>query len=83
VEAVGIALIGVFGALLGVIVTEAARRRRDEQAARAQIRSAARMVSAEMGMAVLALELAKTRGGWVLGALLASLPTTGWAQHLS
>jgi hypothetical protein len=81
VEAVGIALIGVFGALLGVIAGEVARRRRDEAAARAQVRSAARMIHAELGMAALSLDLAAKRSGWVLGALLASLPTTGWAQH--
>jgi hypothetical protein len=48
--AVGIALIGVFGALVGVIATEGARKHRDEAAAAAQLRAAARMVSAEMGL---------------------------------
>jgi hypothetical protein len=77
VEAVGIALIGVLGALFGVIVTEAARRRRDAEAAKAQVRSAARMVSAEMGMSAISIDSATTSGAW----MLASLPTTGWTEH--
>lgn len=75
--AIGIALIGVFGALLGVIVTEAARKRRDEEAANVMVRSAARMVSAELGMSAISIDSTRTGGGWMLG----SLPTAGWAEH--
>jgi len=70
-------LAAILGALIGVIATELARKRRDQAAAEARLRAAARMVSAEMGMAALALESAKTGGVWHL----ASLPTAGWQEH--
>jgi hypothetical protein len=60
--AIGIALIGAFGALLGVIVTEAARKRRDEEAANVMVRSAERMVSAELGMSAISIDSTRTGG---------------------
>lgn len=76
--AVGAALIGVFGALVGVILTERQQRRREDAAAEARLRAAARMVSAELGMAANALESAHGTGGWWT---LAALPTAGWGEH--
>jgi hypothetical protein len=76
VQAVGVALIGVFGALLGVIATELAQQRRDEKTSQTRVRSAARMVSAELFMAQTML----ARGSFDTERL-ASLPTTGWSEH--
>ena len=70
-------LAAILGALIGVIATELARKRREQAAADARLRAAARMVSAEMGMAAIALDSANTSGPWGLAAL----PTTGWTQH--
>jgi hypothetical protein len=77
VEAVGIALIGVFGALLGVIATEIARHRREQRASEGRLRASARMVSAELGMAAISLKSAKDTGLWVL----LSVPSAGWSAH--
>jgi hypothetical protein len=78
-EARSVALVGVFGALLGNAYSERRRRKREEHAAQAQLRGAARMVSAELGMAAISLETSRGSGLWV--HLLTSLPTTGWAEH--
>lgn len=71
------ALIGLLGALLGVILTEEARRRREARAAKAHTRAAARMVYAELETAAVTAEAGTGRGLWVLG----SVPTVGWATH--
>ncbi len=57
-EALVAALIGVFGALVGNWVSDVRRRKREERAAKDQLRAAARMVAAEFGMAAIATESA-------------------------
>jgi hypothetical protein len=77
-EALVAALIGVFGALLGVIAAEVARKRRDEKAARARLRGAARMVSAELGMAAdIGNSSVSANTTW----LLRNLPIAAWQAH--
>lgn len=78
VQALVAALIGVFGALVGVIAAEAARRERDQRVANDRLRGAARMVSAELGMSAVVADSALTRDTvW----LLRNLPVAAWQAH--
>lgn len=69
------ALIGVFGALVGVAFTEWRRANGEKRIARERLRGAARMISAELGIAAIVAE--SDRAFFVL----ATLPSAAWQAH--
>lgn len=75
VEAFSAALIGVFGALLGVILTEWRRAKREQRNAEERLRGAARMISAELGIAAGIVEIDRPY------FILATLPSAAWQAH--
>jgi hypothetical protein len=75
VEALIVALIGVFGGLVGVIITEVRRARSEERRAKERLRGAARMIWAELGIAAATVETDRPF------FVLATLPIAAWQAH--
>jgi hypothetical protein len=69
------ALIGVFGVLVGVAFTEWRRATGEKGLAKERLRGAARMISAELGIA--AITVKSDRSFLVLG----TLPSAAWQAH--
>lgn len=74
-EALVAALVGVFGALLGVILTEWRRAKTEQRIAKERLRGAARMISAELGLAAGLVESDRPF------FILAALPSAAWQAH--
>lgn len=70
------ALIGVFGALSGVGFTEWRRVKSQERLAKERLRGAARMISAELGIAAVTVETTDRAF-----FMLATLPIASWQAH--
>jgi hypothetical protein len=75
VEALVVALIGVFGALLGVAFTEWRGGQKEKRGAEERLRGAARMIWAELGMAAITADTDRPF------FVLATLPRTAWQAH--